>query len=191
MSDIANRYRRIADGFTARVDAVPAEDQRWERQSPCAGWSARDVARHLIDAHHIFFGLVDHDVDPPPSVDDDPAAAWVATRTAMESALADPAIATREYDGMSGRSVWEQSIDHFLTADVLIHTWDLARGLGIDDRLDPAEVHHAFTDVMALPQEVQERMRRPDVYGPLIEPPADADEQDRLLAFTGRDPRAS
>jgi hypothetical protein len=29
-------------------------------------------------------------------------------------------------------------------------------------------------------------LRQPEVFGPALEPPADADEQTKLLAFTGR-----
>lgn len=32
-------------------------------------------------------------------------------------------------------------------------------------------------------------MRQPGAFGPTVEPPPDADDQERLLAFLGRDPR--
>ena len=190
MNEILTRYRRVADGFSARVDSVPNGDARWAGASPCADWTARDVVQHVVDAHHIFYGLIDHPVAPPASTDE-PAVAWATTRSSMEAALNDPGVAEREYDGMFGRVTWAYSIDRFLSGDVLVHTWDLARALGVDSRLDPAEVRRAREELAEMTQQAGDAMRRPDVFGPPVEPPSDADDQDLLLAFTGRDPRAA
>ena len=185
-----DRYRIIADGFSARVSGVPGDDPRWSSPAPCAGWAARDVVRHLVEAHGIFYGLIEHDPGlEMPSVDDDPAAAWAAARAGMEAALGDPDVAEREFDGTFGRTTWGASIDRFLTGDVLIHTWDVARALGLDDTLDAAEVRRMLAESSELDPAVEARMRQPDVYGPAVELPDGASDQDRLLAFTGRDPR--
>ncbi len=190
MSDILDRYHHIADGFSARAAAVPPTDERWEAAAPCAGWTARDVVRHLIEANGIFFGLVDHDPgEPTCSIDDDPGGAWEESRAAMEAALGDASVAGREFDGMFGRTVWAESIDRFLTDDALVHTWDLARAMGLDEQLDPGDVHRMYEELTGRDRAMQDAMRRPDVYGPPIELPPGGTEQDRLLAFTGRDPR--
>jgi uncharacterized protein (TIGR03086 family) len=184
MSEISERYRRLADGFTARVEAVP--DDRWASQSPCPDWTARDVVGHLIDAHHMFFGLIDHKVERNQNVADDPRAAWAETRDAMQAALEDADVAGTEYDGFLGRTTWEASVAQFVCGDTLVHTWDLARAAGLDDRLDPDEVRAVRASADNFPQEL---MRQPTVFGPEVEPPPDADEQERLLAYVGRDPR--
>jgi uncharacterized protein (TIGR03086 family) len=185
-----DRYRTNADGFSARVAAVAADDPRWNSPAPCAGWTARDVVRHLVEAHSIFYGLVEHDPGvEPASVDDDPATAWEAARAAMEAALGDPDVAGREFDGTFGPTTFATSIDRFLTGDVLIHTWDLSRALGLDDTLDAGAVRRMLAEYAALDPAVEARMRRPDVYGPAVDVAADASGQDRLIAFTGRDPR--
>lgn len=190
MSDILDRYHHIADGFSARVSAVPPGDERWSAPAPCDGWTARDVVRHVLEANSIFFGLVDHDPgEPTCSVDDDPGGAWEESRAAMERALGDPSVAAREFDGMFGRTVWAESIDRFLTDDVLVHSWDLARAMGLDERLDADDVHRMYEELTGRDKAMQDAMRRPDVYGPPVKLPAGASEQDRLLAFTGRDPR--
>ena len=72
------------------------------------------------------------------------------------------------------------------TPDVLIHTWDLARAAGLDERLDPDEVHRMLAGIETMPPEVDEAMRGSGHYGPRVEVAADADEQTRLLAFMGR-----
>jgi hypothetical protein len=40
-----------------------------------------------------------------------------------------------------GVSSLEDTVDRICTPDVLVHTWDLARATGLDESLDPDEVH--------------------------------------------------
>jgi len=63
-----------------------------------------------------------------------------------------------------------------------VHSWDIARATGQDERLDPAGVAYAFE--MLRPND--EALRGPGSFGPKIEPPPDADEQTRFLCFLGR-----
>jgi len=185
MTAVSDRYRKLADAFSARVEAVPAGDARWQQQSPCPDWKAIDVVSHLVDAHTMFFGFIGHEAPAPPPVADDPAAAWAATRRAMEATLDDPAVARREYEGMFGTAVWEESIDRFISGDVLAHTWDLSRALGVDDTLDAEEARAG----LAALEPLGDNIRRPGVFGPAVEPPPDATDQERFIAYIGRDPR--
>ncbi|MDQ4020345.1 MAG: maleylpyruvate isomerase family mycothiol-dependent enzyme [Actinomycetota bacterium] len=41
----------LADAFAAKIAAVP--DDRWASPSPCEGWTARDVVRHVIDSQEM------------------------------------------------------------------------------------------------------------------------------------------
>jgi uncharacterized protein (TIGR03086 family) len=182
MSEIADRFRKLAAGFTQRVEQVPPD--RWSNPSPCEDWTARDVVAHLVDASGIFLGFVDREVPRNPSVDDDPAAAWRNARDAVQAALDDPAVAATEYEGFAGRSTFAGGIERFLAPDVLVHTWDLARATGLDERLDPDEVHAMCLATAAIDDD--SFMRQPGVFGPKVDVPADADEQTRYLAFTGR-----
>jgi uncharacterized protein (TIGR03086 family) len=77
-----------------------------------------------------------------------------------------------------------QAIDQFYTLDVFMHTWDLARALGVEPGLDP-ERCEAF---LAGAEPFEEAMRSSGQYGPRFPVPADADAQDRLVGFIGRDP---
>lgn len=183
MTEQAERYRRIADGFTARVVAVPPG--AWDHPAPCEGWVARDVVRHLVEWIPAFFvplwGL------PPariPSVDDDPAAAWAALDGLLRAALADPAVAGAERDTPMGRSTFAATLDTIGTTDVFLHTWDLARATGGDERLEADEVHRLYEGMLPL----DEVLRTSGHYGPRVEVPDDADEQTKLLAFIGRTP---
>lgn len=190
MSEISERFERVARGFTVRVDAVP--DDAWERPSPCEGWVARDVVRHLVEwlpGPGFLLGAFDVDTGPIPPVDDDPGAAWDVVRDAIQRGLDDPEVAGRVADcGPPGRMSFEAAVDMTCTPDVLVHTWDLARAVGLDERLDPDEVHRQVAGIAALPPEVDAVMRGSGHYGPRVEVPDDADAQTRLLAFMGRTP---
>ena len=78
-----------------------------------------------------------------------------------------------------------EAIDRFYTADVFMHTWDLARATGQDDRLDPRVLRRAArrdgADGGGDASSGQ--------YGPPVPVPDDADAQTRLLGFIGRDPQ--
>jgi len=73
-------------------------------------------------------------------------------------------------------------IGRLIATDVLVHTWDLARAVGGDERLDLAAVSDAYSGLKPM----DEMIRRPGVFGPKIEPPAHADEQTEFLCFLGR-----
>ena len=184
MSEPADRYRKVAAAFTERVRAVPAD--RWDDPAPCEGWVARDVVRHLVEwLPGVFFsGTWDVEWSPGPSVDEDPVGAWAALDRAIQAALDDPEVAGSERETRMGRSSFAATIDMICTADVLIHTWDLARATGLDEGLDPDEVHRMLVGVTPM----DEALRSSGHYGPRVDVDEGADEQTRLLAFLGRRP---
>ena len=180
MSALADHYVTVADAFTRVVDAVPADG--WDAPAPCEGWVARDVVRHLVEWVPGFFGERWAITIDAPSVDDDPAGAWHALDVALRTALASDASTVR--DTPFGPRTLEETIGQIVTGDVLVHTWDVARATGGDERLDPDAVHRLFEGMEAM----GDAMRASGHFGPAAEVPADADEQTRLIAFTGRTP---
>jgi uncharacterized protein (TIGR03086 family) len=183
VGDVAERYQNVAEQFTRRARAVP--DGAWEAPAPCDGWVARDVVRHMVEWMPGLV-LVNAGLDVPtgPSVDEDPVGAWEAVDRAIQAGLDDPDIAAREIDIRPGRFRFEAAVGAFCLGDVLVHTWDLARATGLDETLDADEVHR-LVEAM---EPMDEAMRSSGHYGPRVDVPADADEQTRLLAFTGRRP---
>ncbi|MGW8528155.1 TIGR03086 family metal-binding protein [Nocardiopsis sp. NPDC055824] len=180
MSDISERYARLSDAFASTVAAVP--DDRWTAPSPCEGWTARDVVRHVVDTQGMFLRLVGRDLGDIPSVDADPAAAWDAARAVVRADLDDPELADAGYDGYFGPTTFARSVDQFLSFDLVVHRWDLARAAGLDDRLDPEDVRWAHGNTAAF----GDSMRGNGVCGPELTPPEGADAQTRFLAFVGR-----
>ncbi len=180
VTEISERYRRIADGFTARIDGVA--DDRWSLPSPCTEWVARDVAAHVIGTHDRVLATLDGAEPNEVDADGDLAAQWAVARSELQSALDDPARASKTVSGMFGEQPFSSLVGRLLCADTLIHTWDLARATGQDERLDPEGVSTALGFLLP----IDEAIRRPGGFSAKIDPPADADEQTRLLNFCGR-----
>jgi len=178
MSEIAERYRRLSQGFAEKVAQVPAD--KWDAPTPCEGWVARDVVKHVAETPNIFFGLIGHEAAPLP---DDPVEAFAVARERMQTALDDEATATTEFDGFMGRSTFENAVDRFVNVDLVIHNWDLSRAAGLDDRLADEDVARVQEGMAQMPEEA---LRSPRAFGPAVDPPADADAQTRLLCFLGR-----
>jgi uncharacterized protein (TIGR03086 family) len=182
VSEVSERYARLAGAFADKIAEVPAE--QWESQSPCPDWKARDVVRHVISTQGMFLGFVGRDLGDIPSVDDDPLAAWKAASAVIQRDLEDPERAATEFQGFSGRSTFEAAVDRFLCFDLVVHAWDLARAAGLDDRMDPADIPRVRQQAEAF----GDAMRGPQAFGPTVEVPPDADDQAKLLAFLGRRP---
>ena len=177
-------HRRHAAAFTARVDGVP--DGGWDRPAPVAGWLARDVVRHLVEWFPAFLHAGSGIRLPEgPSVDDDPAGAWAAQRDAVQALLDDPASADLVLENPHLGSVpLPEAIDRFYTADVFMHTWDLARATGQDETLDPEMCRRLYEGMLPM----DELLRSSGQYGAKVPVPADADAQTLLLGFIGRRP---
>lgn len=180
----AARFRRIAGAFHDVAAAVPAD--RWTSPAPCEGWVARDVVRHLVEWVPAVIGRSGVPLAGGPDVDADPVGAFDHLAGGLQAALDDPALAAHRFDvGPPGEMTVEAAIGMIVTGDVLIHTWDLARATGQAVRLDPTMVH----DMLVGMEPMDEMLRSSGHYGARVHLDADADEQDRLIAFTGRDPR--
>jgi uncharacterized protein (TIGR03086 family) len=186
-SEVADRWARVADGFSARVDGVAPG--AWDAPAPCAGWVARDVVGHLVEWVPPFLGSgTGVELTVTPSVDDEPAAAWHSLRSQIDAILADPDVTRRRFEHpRAGSHSLDDAIEMFVTGDVLVHTWDLARATGQDETLDAEAVHAQLVGLEALPPGM---LAESGQYGPAVVVDPDADEQTRMLALTGRDPRA-
>lgn len=120
-----------------------------------------------------------------PSVDEDPVAAWQVHSEAVQAMLDDPATAWKVLrDRHVGEVPLDEAVGRFYTADVFMHTWDLARATGQDENLDPDKC----AELLAGMEPLDEVLRASGQYGPRVEVPADADVQTRMLAFIGRNP---
>ncbi|MFC5747664.1 TIGR03086 family metal-binding protein [Actinomadura rugatobispora] len=195
MSDQAERFRLAADGFAARIAAVPPH--RWDDPSPCPGWSARDVAAHVISETRRIASTVRGTEPEPvhgvglaemgalPHVESDASlhAAWIQISADLTAAIDDPACRTAQLPSPVGMVPFADTVEA-LPEDVLVHTWDLARATGGDERLDPGLVAHVYEHLKPM----DEALRQPWAFGPKVPTPPGADLQTEFLGFTGRTP---
>jgi len=143
------------------------------------------VVGHLVGWVPAFLGTyAGIELPAGPAVDQDPAGAWSVLRETIQAVLDDPETAAREFSGPMGRVTVEQSVDQLITADVLVHTWDLARATGLDESLDAEVVRRLFEGM----EPYDEALRSSGHYGPRVTVPEAADDQTKLLAFMGRQP---
>ena len=178
----AERFRRVAGAFTARANATT--EAQWPLPAPCDGWTARAIVGHLLEWVPNVIGRSGLTFAPGPSVDDDPAGAWIQLADTLQAAIDDPAVASREFDaGPPGQLTVERAIGMLVLGDVLIHTWDLARATGQDERIDATIASEMLIDM----QPIDDVLRDSGHFGPKVVVPDNADDQTKLIAFTGRD----
>ena len=180
----AEEHRSIAGTFAERVRGVGAH--AWDNRAPVPEWTARDVVQHLLDWFPGFLAAgADIKLPPGPSVDSDPVAAWEHQARAVQKILDDPATPGRTFaHPRLPETPLDQAISRFYTNDVFMHTWDVARATGQDERLDNDRCRELYQGMLPL----DDVLRQSGHYGPKVSVPDDADWQIQLLGFIGRTP---
>jgi uncharacterized protein (TIGR03086 family) len=178
----AERHRQVSGLFTDRVRGT----QDWDAPTPVPGWVARDVVDHLTGWFAGFLASgAGIELPAGPPAGEDPVAAWQVRCDAVQALLDDPATGQRVLTNPHiGTLPLDRAIDQFYTADIFMHTWDLARATGQDDRLDPG----FCAELLAGMEPMEDVIRSSGQFGPRVEVAADADPQARMLGFIGRDP---
>ncbi|GAB7036423.1 hypothetical protein JCM9533A_02700 [Catenuloplanes niger JCM 9533] len=172
------------DRFGARVRAVPAD--RWDAPTPCTEWTVRDLVNHMVSEHlwapHILAGETleqvgaryDGDV-----VGDDPAGAWARAAELSRAAWlgTDLAGSARFSFGEAPLTVYADQ----MLVDLTVHGWDLARGAGLDESLDPDGVAHS----LAYARANVDRFSGLGIVAPPV-PTTSTDPAVQLLSLLGR-----
>lgn len=180
MDDVRQGYRKVASGFDTAVKAVAPG--RWDARSPCEEWNARDVVAHVVSGHRGVIAGVRGGEPTDLGAGEDPVTAWEEASRAMDGITADPESLAKEIDGPTGKMPAGEIIGRFVTMDLLVHTWDLARAVGADEHLDENAVRDAYESLKPM----DAMIRQPKVFGPKLEPPPGADLQTEFLYFLGR-----
>ncbi len=176
----AARYAAGATPLAAVLDAVPAD--RWSRPSPCEGWTARDVVRHLIETQRDFFTGRGLDLGPAPDLDADPAAAWRGHGPAVQDLLDRTQAGELAYDGYFGPTTVGRTLVDFYVPDMVVHRWDVAVAVDGDTRLTDDELDRLESAIEAWGP----AMYSDGVCQAALTPPDGASRQVRLLARMGR-----
>lgn len=197
-SDPITLLPEAARRFTIVVESVP--EAGWDNDSPCAGWTARDVLNHMTAEHlwapHLLRGETlaqvgdryDGDVLAGPAHTNYPnePATWRA-RWARASADSLEAWSRVDRESRVHSSMGEQPVveyAHQMLVDLTVHAWDLAMATGQDLALSPATVATAY----AYEKDKQPPEGVPGLFDAPVPIAASAPLLHRLLALLGRDP---
>jgi uncharacterized protein (TIGR03086 family) len=184
---ILENYRRSLDVMGSAVRGADAA--RWDQQSPCEEWTARQVAGHAITFIRNVVALAGDGAPPDfhAGVDlaavagDDPLVTWLDTLALVEGEVLtrpDRLAAVR----MTPLGV-EMPIAQFLTfqgMDPVVHGWDIATTTGAHVQIPDDLAEHYLAQFSP----VADQIRAAGLLGP-----AGAGGQtpaDRLLDFCGR-----
>jgi uncharacterized protein (TIGR03086 family) len=184
-----DRYIRAQEGFGERVHAV--RDDVWNDPTPDTAWDVRELVNHLVVEQlwvpPLMAGSTIADVGDRLDGDqlgDDPRQTWDRAAAAARDAFSAPGALDRIVH-LSGGDTPAADYLRDMTMDLVVHTWDLARALHVDERLPPDLVDWVYRRYE--PQ--VDTMASWGVFAPRVSVPDDADQQTKLLAMFGRDAR--
>lgn len=184
--DVREIYSRCSAAFGERVHAV---DGRWDAPTVNPGWDVRALVNHLVNEERWTPPLLggatiaevgdrfDGDLLGP-----DPLATYdEAAATALAAVLAEGTVEGVAHLSFGDRPAREYVLQ--LSADHLVHAWDLARALGTDEALD-ADVVEVLLGWYV--EETEALYHRIGVIGPRVQ--TGYGGQAELLGRFGRHP---
>lgn len=189
-AEVRERYIAAAAEVTRLLRAIP--EDRWTAPTPCRGWDVRALVNHVA-AQHLWvcqavagytFQAIGHrfagDV-----LGRNPVGVWAMAADTAVRALHQPGAPDRLVHLPYGlRDVGGYARE--LTAETVVHCWDLARALGESGRMPPGAARYALAEF-----EGYRNLADTGLFDPPLMTVPGADAQDRLLALTGRDPHWS
>jgi uncharacterized protein (TIGR03086 family) len=176
----ADRHRAVAAGFTEHASAV----HNWATPTPVNDWVARDIVAHLVNWFTEFLRAGGVALPAGPPIDDDPLGAWLVHTDGVQALLDSEAADDDLSHPMAGDHRLADAVDRFYTADVYMHTWDLATSNGQKSGLEPEFAAQLLAGMAG----IEDLLRSSGQYGPPVEVDDDADPVTRLAGFIGRDP---
>lgn len=186
MTELSVLFQRAADGFAKHVHAIT--DSQWHDETPCDEWDVRMLVNHVTVEQLWVPPLAEgaNVADIGDRFDGDqlganPIAAWDAALLASSNAFGAPGALAGTVMLSSGERptseyCWE------MTTDALIHSWDLARGIGGDETLDAELVELVYERTLPYAEHLQET----GMFAPPVPVPDDAPLPTKLLALFGR-----
>lgn len=186
MSVNLRNYTKALYGFDAVIQRVP--NDKWDADSPCEGWSARDVVAHaagVVDAVATMARTGEVAMPQTPDAGDNPVGLWNESLKGVLEALDQPDVVGKVGQFWFGESTIDDILA-FTTWDPLGHSWDLAQATGIE-----AHASDELAEVMiASITPNADMMRNMNLMGEAVEVPADADAMTRFLGLIGRNPNS-
>jgi uncharacterized protein (TIGR03086 family) len=175
--DFLDLYTR-ASAWTLAL--VPGAASQLDAPTTCEPWTVRTLLNHMLYVQNAFvahargegFSLTLEE-DPPDVLGDDPHADFEQARAEALRVFGEPGVI--EETGTNLGNVF---------GDQLLHGWDLAVSTGQDPTMPDGLPEAAYALVYgAFTEEGRQGVLKPEV-----DVAADASAQERLLAYSGRDP---
>jgi uncharacterized protein (TIGR03086 family) len=186
MTENLRTYTKAIYGFEHVLRLT--SEKALARKAPCVGWTGKDVVEHVFGAMKMIHSFTTTGNGPKstPKVGADPLAQWGKLRDTTLEVLDHEGALQRIANDPFGPEFGPMPIDAliaFMGADIVPHTWDLARTAKVDERLDPTLVKFASATWKGLPEAV---LRMQGMMGPAVKPAKGADAQTKLLNLLGR-----
>lgn len=181
--------QRTLDGANAMIRGVRADELT--KPTPCTEWDVKGLINHMAGTCAFFTARFSGtEASPPPQgpvdlLGNDVAGSYARLAQELLEAARAPGVLERSMPILGSDLPGSVAITIAL-ADELLHTWDLARALGRPYTMD--------ADLAELVLQAMQQMMRPEFRGPgkgfaeAVPCPDDAPIQDRLVAFSGRQP---
>jgi len=183
---IGDDLERAIERFGETVHAV--DERQWTMPTPCTEWDVRALLNHLVNealwVRPLMEGMTIAEVGDRLDGDllgDDPKAAFDEAAAEATAAATGPGAVDRIVHISAGDTPAGEYLSQVFT-DFVIHRWDLARAIGVDDTINPADAAAIYEQMR--PREHE--MRSWGVYGGTVTAPPGADLQTKLLALFGR-----
>ena len=175
MSGPGQVWEQVAEAFGRQLSAV-TEDQ-WSASTPCSEWTVRELVDHTIATQCGVGGALGAKVDP--------SVGWDKVADAVGTAMGNPANFEGAMEGGPFAGMPKHQVAGLAVGDLLLHTWDLAKAIGGDTTLPPEAVEAVHLGLSRMPPQM---MRGSGRFGDEVEVPQDASAQDKMIAFSGRQP---
>ncbi|MGK5638137.1 TIGR03086 family metal-binding protein [Streptomyces sp. URMC 126] len=192
---LLSRFDIAAEGFGARLREVPGT--AWGMPTPCTEWNVRRLAGHMVQGSRLYTALLRGGGSAeflagldPDAVEGDPVTAYREAVAECRAAFHAAGALDRTVDYPFGPVPGRRLLGLYVV-DAITHTWDLARAVGLDERLDAGTVRWVLDRFEWIYEGVSESPLSAGhtYYGPAAEPsPAGGSGQDRLLRLMGREP---
>lgn len=176
--DLLGLYRQASNWA---LDKVRNAQTALDSDTPCEGWDLRTLMNHMLETHDYFIAAAEGDESASPPGPKPPTNRLSDNPVQDFSDTRERTLETFGAEGVIEKTGPSLGIAF---ADQLLHGWDIAKATGQDttmpDGLAQAAydmVHGAFTDE-----------QRKGTFGPEVDAPDGASVQDKLLAYTGRNP---
>jgi uncharacterized protein (TIGR03086 family) len=173
--DLLDLYGRASAWTGTKVQGAVS---KLDAPTTCDAWTVRTLLNHMLATQRYFVGTAQGEnpslsQDPPDLIGDDPYADFEHTRAEALRTFGEPGVIEKTGPALG-----------IAFSDQLLHGWDLAASTGQEAAMPQGLPEAAYSFIYGRFTDDQRR----GVFKPAISVAPDSSAQQKLLAYTGRDP---